>query len=160
MGSPCSNPAGGRMQLITVGHFIIIHPSSQYILTLVMLNKLRCHAYFQFSAGHITWARLVLYMYILNDKQCRFRSVGFFRSHAYFQFSADHITWTRLVLYMHILNDKQCRFRSVGFFRSQLIWIYTVCKGRVHPGSAGQGLNRIERDVKYQIMSIISGLIK
>ena len=24
--------------------------------------------------------------------------------------------------------------------RSQLIWIYTVCKGRVYPGSAGQGL--------------------
>ena len=24
--------------------------------------------------------------------------------------------------------------------RSQLIWIYTVCKGRIYPGSAGQGL--------------------
>ena len=24
--------------------------------------------------------------------------------------------------------------------RRQLIWIYTVCKHRVHPGSAGQGL--------------------
>ena len=24
--------------------------------------------------------------------------------------------------------------------RSQLIWIYTVCKGREYPGSAGQGL--------------------
>ena len=24
--------------------------------------------------------------------------------------------------------------------RSQLIWIFTVCKGRVYPGSAGQGL--------------------
>ena len=23
----------------------------------------------------------------------------------------------------------------------QLIWIFTVCKGRVYPGSAGQGLN-------------------
>ena len=32
------------------------------------------------------------------------------------------------------------RSRSVGFFRSQLIWIYTVCKGRTYPGSAGQGL--------------------
>ena len=29
----------------------------------------------------------------------------------------------------------------VGFFRSQLILIYTVCKGRVYPGSAGQGLS-------------------
>ena len=27
-------------------------------------------------------------------------------------------------------------------FRSQLIWIYTVCKDRVYPGSAGQGLRR------------------
>ena len=34
----------------------------------------------------------------------------------------------------------QCRSRSVGFFRSQLIWIYTVCKGRIYQGSAGQGL--------------------
>ena len=24
--------------------------------------------------------------------------------------------------------------------RSQLIWIYTICKGKVYPGSAGQGL--------------------
>ena len=24
---------------------------------------------------------------------------------------------------------------------SELIWIYTVCKGRVYPGSAGLGLN-------------------
>ena len=29
---------------------------------------------------------------------------------------------------------------DVGFFRSQLIWIYTVCKCRVYPGSAGLGL--------------------
>ena len=39
-----------------------------------------------------------------------------------------------------ILNNKQCRSRSVGFFRSQLIWVYTVCKGKVYPGSEGQGL--------------------
>ena len=35
-----------------------------------------------------------------------------------------------------------CRSRSVGFFRSQLIWIYTVCKGRAYPGLAGPGLTR------------------
>ena len=34
-------------------------------------------------------------------------------------------------------NSKECRSKSVGFL---LIWIYTVCKGRVYPGSAGQGL--------------------
>ena len=28
--------------------------------------------------------------------------------------------------------------------RSQLIWIYTVCKGRVYLGSAGQGLTIYE----------------
>ena len=45
---------------------------------------------------------------------------------------------------MHILNDKQCRSRSVGFFRRQLIWIYTVCKGRIYPGSAGLGLTILD----------------
>ena len=49
-------------------------------------------------------------------------------------------TWSRLLIQIHILNDKQCRSRSVGFFRCQLIWISTVCKGRIYPGSAGQGL--------------------
>ena len=40
-------------------------------------------------------------------------------------------------------NNKQCRSRSVGFFRSQLIWIYTVCKGRTYLGSAGLGLKKL-----------------
>ena len=62
------------------------------------------------------------------------------RYHTHFQFSANQITWSRLLIQIHILNGKQCRSRSVGFFRSQLIWIYTVCKGRTYPGSAGQGL--------------------
>ena len=53
---------------------------------------------------------------VFNGKQCMSRSVGFRR---------------QLI---------QCRSRSVGFFRSQLIWIYTVCKGRTYPGSAGQGI--------------------
>ena len=54
--------------------------------------------------------------------------------------SPNQITWSRLLIQIHILNDKQCRSRSVGFFRSQLIWIYTVCKGRVYLGSARLGL--------------------
>ena len=45
-----------------------------------MLNKLRCHANFQFSANRITWSTLLLQIHILNGKQCRSRSVGFFRS--------------------------------------------------------------------------------
>ena len=42
---------------------------------------------------------------------------------------------------IHILNGGQCRSGSVGFFRSQLIWLYTVCKGRTYLGSAGSRLN-------------------
>ena len=40
-----------------------------------------------------------------------------------------------LLIQIHILDDKQCRPRWVG--RGQLIWIYTVCKGRAYPGSPG-----------------------
>ena len=39
-----------------------------------------------------------------------------------------------------VKNPHNNKSRSVGFFRSQLIWIYTVCKGRVYLGSAGLGL--------------------
>ena len=53
---------------------------------------------------------------------------------------SDYLIQIKL-LQIHILNGKQSRSRSVGFFRSQLIWICTFCKGRVYPGSAGQGLN-------------------
>ena len=51
-----------------------------------------------------------------------------------------NLIWSRFLIQIQILNGKQCRSRTVGFFRSQLIWIYTVCKGRIYPGSAGQGL--------------------
>ena len=47
------------------------------ILTLIMLNKLRCYAHFYFSANQITWFRLLIQIHILHDKQCRSRSVGF-----------------------------------------------------------------------------------
>ena len=57
--------------------------------------------------------------------------------------SANQITWSRLLIQIHILIYKQCRSRSVGFFRSQQIWIYTVCKGRTYPGSAGPGLKAL-----------------
>ena len=48
-------------------------------LTLVLLNKLRCHTLFKFSANQITWSRLLIQIHILNGKQCRSRSVGFFK---------------------------------------------------------------------------------
>ena len=48
--------------------------------TLAMLNRLRCHSHFEFSANQITSFRKLIQSHILNDKQYRFRSVGFFRS--------------------------------------------------------------------------------
>ena len=72
------------------------------------------------------------------------------RCHAHFQFSANQITWSSFKIKIHILNDKQCRSSSIGFWRSQLIWIYTVCKGRTYPGSAGPGL----RDFIFQVLRI------
>ena len=47
------------------------------MLTLVILNKLRCHAHFQFSANQITWSRLLIQIHTLKGKPCRSRSVGF-----------------------------------------------------------------------------------
>ena len=38
--------------------------------------------------------------------------------------------------------------------RSQLIWIYTVCKGSVYPGSAGLGLNIVKNVVCYNFGTV------
>ena len=54
--------------------------SGPLTLTLVLLNKLRCQTLFKFSANQITSSRLLISIHILNGKQCRSRSVGFFRS--------------------------------------------------------------------------------
>ena len=35
-----------------------------------------------------------------------------------------------------------------GFMKKQLIWTYTVCKGRAYPGSAGQGLITVKTKKK------------
>ena len=90
------------------------------------------------------WRNLVLVMVIRERTHlCSLTLVllNKLSCHSHFWFSANRITWSGLLIQIHILNGKQCRSRSVGFFRSQLIWIYTVCKGRIYPGSAGQGLN-------------------
>ena len=55
----------------------VMAPNNEHFLTLVMLNKLRCHTHFQFSVNQITWSRLLTQTHILNGKQCRSRSVGF-----------------------------------------------------------------------------------
>ena len=44
------------------------------------MNKLRCHALFKFSANRITWSRLLIEIHILNGKQYRSRSVGFWEA--------------------------------------------------------------------------------
>ena len=49
-------------------------------LTLAMLNKLRCQAHFQFWANQIAWFRLLIQVQKLYGKECRSKSVGFFRS--------------------------------------------------------------------------------
>ena len=50
------------------------------LLTLVMLHKLRCHAHFKLSANQTTWSRLLIQIYMLNGKQCRSRSFGFWEA--------------------------------------------------------------------------------
>ena len=55
------------------------------------------------------------------------------------------------MIWIQIMTGKQWRSKSIGFFRSQLIWIYTVCKGRIYPGSG--------RQVLKQEMSISSAFL-
>ena len=54
--------------------------------------------------------------------------------------SFGRIAWSGLLMCIHVLNDKQCGSGSVGFFGGRLIWICTVRKGGIYPGSAGLGL--------------------
>ena len=63
----------------------------QTFLTLVMLNKLRCHTHFYLSANQIAWSRLLVQICILDGKQCRSRSVGFFRSQLIWIYTACQI---------------------------------------------------------------------
>ena len=70
---------GMSVRILTV--FIVCFKS-----TIAVLNKLGYHAYFQYLAGYVTWSRLLKLIHILNFKQCRSRSVGFYtvcKSRAY-----------------------------------------------------------------------------
>ena len=42
--------------------------------------------------------------------------------------------------------------QTVQIYRTQLIWIYTVCKGRAYPGSAGLGLILFYSIIYYYII--------
>ena len=79
----CAGWSESSLGCISAGSFLIL----QLILTFVMLNNLRCHAHFLFLANHITWSRLLIYIHILNDKQCRSRSV-----------SSSEANWSRSTL--------------------------------------------------------------
>ena len=64
-----------------------------------MLNKLRCHAHFLFPANQITWSEFLTEIHIFNDKQCRSKSVGFFRS---------QLIWIYTVCYdRHVVFSKR-----------------------------------------------------
>ena len=66
----CSNCTGTykvNLFIITLLTLLIL----KMLLIHVMLNKLRCQAYFIFSANQITWYKLLIQIHILIDKQCR-----------------------------------------------------------------------------------------
>ena len=77
-------------------------------LILVLLNKLRCHALFKFTANQI--------VDINSHTGTEWQTVQI------------QISW---------------------LLRSQLIWIYTICKGRVYPCSAGQGSSIKNDNFRY-----------
>ena len=65
---------------------------------------------------------------------------------------SHHLWWS---IYSHsdcliriVAINSHTRWQTVQIFRSQLIWIYTVCKGRVYPGSAEQGLKYRSMDCR------------
>ena len=104
-----SKPSNPNSFLISPWKHTVCHwYSAEARLTLVLLNKLRCHAFFQ--------------IFRLSDYLTQTADIN---SHAEWQTVQIQISW---------------------LLRSQLIWIYTVCKCRVYPGSAGQGLRGTSKE--------------
>ena len=82
-----------------------------------MLNKLRCHNHYWLSANQIAWSALLMQIHILNDKQCRSRSVGFFRS---------QLIWTYTVCKDIQAQPDQCYYGS--------FWIsLNTCDKQIRP---------------------------
>ena len=54
----------------------------------------------------------------------------------------SHTYWQTVQIQISWLLQKPTDLDLHCLQRSQLIWICTVCKGRVYPGSAGQGLRQ------------------
>ena len=65
-----------------------------FFLTLGMLNKLRCYAYFYFPASQITWSGFLIEIHLFNDKRCRSRSVGFRSASALFA-KTGHVMFSK-----------------------------------------------------------------
>ena len=55
--------------------------------------------------------------------------------------------------------NSHTEWQTVQIKRSQLIWIYSVCKGRIYPGSAGQGLIKMAK-AKYMYLVILVTLCR
>ena len=112
------------------------------LLTLVMLNKLRCHAHFWFPANQITWSWFLLEIHIFNDKQCRSRSVGFFRSQLIWIYTVclDGMSCSAgegLILSMLDKNFRRHHFEIVFLINKSWLFIWIVCQAdELHEMSA------------------------
>ena len=116
-----------------------------------MLNKLRCH--FQFSASQIAWSRFCYeFTYLMAnsaDPDQLASSVAQLDARLTVDQEVAGLTpaevgnirlW-RLIMKYFLWSFSPFRWLKKGkFFRSQLIWIYTVYKGKAYLGSAGLGL--------------------
>ena len=98
-----------------------------------------------------SWARLAILVAGNGRGEC-FLFLLFLPFHSYSSFfpvPRFHLLYCLFYLFSPFLwettqYDRQgltcCSTPIQSIFRSQLIWINAVCKGRVYPGSAGQGL--------------------
>ena len=92
-------------------------------LTLVMLNKLRCHAHFYFLANQIIWSGFLIEIHIFNNKQCRSRSTGstLFAKTGHVVFSKRRVkSQTGQTGDQEVVGSTPARFAT--FFRGDWSW--------------------------------------
>ena len=66
-------------------------------------------------------------------------------------------------LNVDINSHTECQIVQIQIswlLRSQLIWIYTVCKGREYPGSARQGFTWINKEICIYWMFGLDGSVR
>ena len=126
------------------GHGILIYSAGQGLMfPQFKVNEYTWYFFCHFRQGRqLLWLPILAYLHTKPLLKKGAKTIfAFLESvfillkmpHPHLKFSANQITWSRLLLQIHLLNGKQYRSRSVSFFRNQLIWIYTVCKGRTYP---------------------------